>query len=566
MGALYLSPALYLGLVQVPSDYTSIFSVSHRNPFSAPYWSTSNYFSRLYMFSLSRHLKSQVGNVADTVTSLGASGLKRANELTGGVIMETTADTPVAERPKTADIPKRDMARGSRILSLDGGGVRGYSALIILEAFMLRIRLHYGVEEDILPADFFDLIIGTSTGGIMALMLGRMRMSITDCIKAYQTLSCKIFGGGLATTVLGGGLLGTGRGLGLGMGVVKGRELDNFFNMAMSSAIMGEPSMYDAAKMEKHVKRTIKTQPHTWDDEDALLEEKETNNCHTTIVTACQTNAVTPHLMRSYLRRDQPTSDNVKIWEAARATSAAPAFFAPIAIGDKGVQYVDGAVSGHCNPAALAREEADSLWPGRENWLLLSLGTGAPTEVSLSGQLPQKLLGFIGLSSNTIQVHEGAARTYHQTYQTGHSPYIRLSVEHSIDTVRMDDHEKMPQVAAATTSYLSKEVTRQLLDHAVELAVGVTPIIRRDSNRQNTFSSSPTLATNHQYGIMTPPQSPPSAQQPFIYPQPVEPKGQAMVYEPSPVGIPCGVPYSDEQCLSPTDSPIQHAQQAVPTP
>ncbi|KAF8700484.1 Patatin-like phospholipase, partial [Rhizoctonia solani] len=509
------------------------------------------------MFSLSRHIKSQVGNVTDTVTSLGASGLKRANDLTGGVILDSDISSPAVERPKTADIPKRDTLRGSRILSLDGGGVRGYSALIILEAFMLRVRLHYGVEEDILPADFFDLIIGTSTGGVMALMLGRMRMSITDCIKAYQTLSCKIFGGGIATTVLSGGLLGTGRGLGLGMGVVKGRELDNFFNMAMSSAIMGEPAMYDAAKMEKHVKRTIKTQPHTWDDEDALLEEKDSNNCHTAIVTACQTNAVTPHLMRSYLRRDQPTSDKVKIWEAARATSAAPAFFAPISIGDKGVQYVDGAVSGHCNPATLAREEAEVLWPGRENWLLLSLGTGAPAEVSLSGQLPQKLLGFIGLSSNAIQVHEGAARSYHQTYQTGHSPYIRLSVEHSIDTVRMDDHEKMPQVAAATTSYLSKELTRQLLDHAVELSVGMTPIVRRDSNRQSIFNSSPTLTTSYRdhYGMMTPPQSPPGTQPPFISLPHIESKQEA-IYKPGPGGV----PYTDEQCLSPTDSSVQQTR------
>ncbi|CAE6470395.1 hypothetical protein ACGC1H_000343 [Rhizoctonia solani] len=504
------------------------------------------------MFSLSRHIKTQVENVTDTVTSIGASGLKRANELTGGAIVPAT---PAADKPTTAAIPTRDISRGSRILSLDGGGVRGYSALIILEAFMLRVKLHYGSEEDILPADFFDLIIGTSTGGIMALMLGRLRMSVSDCIKAYQTLSNKIFSGGLANTVLGGGLLGKGPGLGLGLGVLNGREIDNFFNMAMSSAILGEPAMYDAAKMEKHVKRTIKDRPHTWEDEDALLEEKDPNNCHTAIVTACQTNAVTPHLMRSYVRRDQPTSDRVKIWEAARATSAAPAFFAPITIGDKGVQYVDGAVSGHCNPAALAREEADYLWPGRENWLLLSLGTGAPNEVSLSGNLPQKLLGFIGLSANTIQVHEGAARTYHQTYQTGHSPYIRLSVEHSIDGVRMDDYEKMPQIAAATTAYLSKELTRQHLDHAIELAVGEIPIIRRDL-KQNTLHRNISLTTTNQYGIITPPQSPPTYQSSPPYPQQHESKQQAMIFAPLPSG--------DQQYSSPTDSPVQQTQRSMP--
>ncbi|KAF8603705.1 FabD/lysophospholipase-like protein, partial [Ceratobasidium sp. AG-I] len=78
-------------------------------------------------------------------------------------------------------------------LSLDGGGVRGYSALIILQAFMLRLKIALGRDEDILPADFFDLIIGTSTGGIMAIMLGRLRMTVDECLERYQQLSSRVF-------------------------------------------------------------------------------------------------------------------------------------------------------------------------------------------------------------------------------------------------------------------------------------------------------------------------------------------------------------------------------------
>jgi patatin-like phospholipase/acyl hydrolase len=69
-----------------------------------------------------------------------------------------------------------------RILSLDGGGVRGISSLYILKALMIQVSLQQ-VSEDgqplgliPKPADYFDLICGTSTGGLIALMLGRLRM------------------------------------------------------------------------------------------------------------------------------------------------------------------------------------------------------------------------------------------------------------------------------------------------------------------------------------------------------------------------------------------------------
>lgn len=66
-----------------------------------------------------------------------------------------------------------------RILSLDGGGVRGISSLYIIKVLMTQVRLQQdGQQSNALPkpADCFDLICGTSTGGLIALMLGRLRM------------------------------------------------------------------------------------------------------------------------------------------------------------------------------------------------------------------------------------------------------------------------------------------------------------------------------------------------------------------------------------------------------
>jgi len=52
-----------------------------------------------------------------------------------------------------------------RILSLDGGGVRGVLSISLLKHVMEQV----GRE----PRDTFDIICGTSTGGLLAALLGR---------------------------------------------------------------------------------------------------------------------------------------------------------------------------------------------------------------------------------------------------------------------------------------------------------------------------------------------------------------------------------------------------------
>jgi patatin-like phospholipase/acyl hydrolase len=43
------------------------------------------------------------------------------------------------------------------------------------------------------PCDYFDLIGGTSTGGLIAIMLGRLKMDIEECINAYIQISKDVF-------------------------------------------------------------------------------------------------------------------------------------------------------------------------------------------------------------------------------------------------------------------------------------------------------------------------------------------------------------------------------------
>lgn len=117
------------------------------------------------------------------------------------------------------------------ILSLDGGGIRGYSSLLILRELMKAIgeiertwhsdpaessfhplkppsvdsdaalkcpkintkHLEANASSPWLPCHYFDYMAGTSTGGLISIMLGRLRMSIDDCIAEYETLGPKVF-------------------------------------------------------------------------------------------------------------------------------------------------------------------------------------------------------------------------------------------------------------------------------------------------------------------------------------------------------------------------------------
>ncbi|KAH7326830.1 acyl transferase/acyl hydrolase/lysophospholipase, partial [Rhizoctonia solani] len=76
-----------------------------------------------------------------------------------------------------------------RLLSFDGGGVRGLSSLFILKEFLRRTRTGSGGNQPIpLPCECFDMICGTGTGGLIAIMLGKLCMSVDDTIDEYIKL------------------------------------------------------------------------------------------------------------------------------------------------------------------------------------------------------------------------------------------------------------------------------------------------------------------------------------------------------------------------------------------
>ena len=97
-----------------------------------------------------------------------------------------------AERRRPTLTQHLDPETGpKRILSLDGGGVRGILSLQYLAAIEALLRKRFDDPNYVL-ADYFDLIGGTSTGAIIAgaLALGRSVAEIED---RYRNLATLIF-------------------------------------------------------------------------------------------------------------------------------------------------------------------------------------------------------------------------------------------------------------------------------------------------------------------------------------------------------------------------------------
>ncbi|KAJ7484362.1 acyl transferase/acyl hydrolase/lysophospholipase [Mycena latifolia] len=355
---------------------------------------------------------------------------------------------PLAGVPTTmsgAETAMRRSNTGLRLLSLDGGGIRGLSSLLILETIMYRIKVAENLEEPPLPCDYFDLIGGTNTGGIIAIMLGRLRMSVEQAIKSYDDLSGQVF---------------------------------------RQSKLMGD-GKYSATMLEKVIKAII--EERTGDSESSLLDDGALGGkCRIFVCsrTAHNMNAGIPVLFRSY------PSPNVsipcKVWEAARATSAMPTFFKHICIGPHKEPFIDGGM-GLNNPTECVLAEVDDIFPSKKVACLLSIGTGQPEVIGM-GKPTIVERNVIPVGAMEVMVGmttdcEATAERVHQRFRTQPKRYFRFNVDHGLQKLKLDAWDRMDEVAAHTRQYMGKSEVRESLDGAVRAMLGRSEAI-------TTFTSS----------------------------------------------------------------------------
>jgi predicted acylesterase/phospholipase RssA len=94
------------------------------------------------------------------------------------------------------DIISRDqhfqLSGPKRILTLDGGGIRGIVTLGYLKRMEDLLKVRFCDEEGFRLAHYFDLIAGTSTGAIIAAGLAR-GMKVDEISKIYLELGAGVF-------------------------------------------------------------------------------------------------------------------------------------------------------------------------------------------------------------------------------------------------------------------------------------------------------------------------------------------------------------------------------------
>lgn len=169
--------------------------------------------------------------------------------------MEKLTQLITIQEPPSPPVLPRD---GARLLSLDGGGVKGVSSLVILEEIMEKVKyieISRGSKDksDRRPADYFDLAAGTSTGGLIAVMLFRLKMTTKECREEYHKLAKTIF----APRVLGLPITTPG----LFQALAKGCD---YVQSLLNGAI------YKSDPLEKAIDTCVRDHPLDSDDKDEL--------------------------------------------------------------------------------------------------------------------------------------------------------------------------------------------------------------------------------------------------------------------------------------------------------
>ena len=188
------------------------------------------------------------------------------------------------------------------------------------------------------------------------------------------------------------------------------------------------------------------------------------------------THASGPSLFRSY-DVGKNKEYNCTIWEAGRATCAAPNFFKRIKIGPpgSGVEYVDAGL-GCNNPVKQVVAEAARIF-GEDAQVacIVSVGTGQSGSVGLDKPntfqncLPTDLINVL----EKIATDSGkVAEEMKQKYKNVAGIYHRLDVDRGLQSISLDEWKKLGDVRAHTQNYMKVHDTDQCIDKIVRALNG----------------------------------------------------------------------------------------------
>lgn len=331
--------------------------------------------------------------------------------------------------------------RGVRILSIDGGGMKGLSAVKMLQELENRTgqRIY----------DLFDLIGGTSTGAMLAVAIGIGKLSLKQCSDIYKTLGYRVFNQAHEEDQTG--------------------WKESLFRMYRSGQqglrVVMAGCKHDASTFESLLQETCSS----FIDKEIGSLYIDSAVCPGPKVFAAATLTsiapAVPFIFRNYELPPPKRGSKLKdvrclgsskfdLWQGVRASSAAPYFFEDFKL--NGLHFQDGALTAN-NPTGLALQQAKLLWPQKSIDCIVSIGLGAVP----SAQREKSSSSFIESGSVLIESCCSVESTHDMMTLLSSFvdlPYFRFRPIDKRCDLGIDDldPEKWNRLEAATADYIEK--------------------------------------------------------------------------------------------------------------
>jgi hypothetical protein len=398
----------------------------------------------------------------------------------------------------SSQVRRADTTRGPplRILSIDGGGVRGYSVLILLQELMhqtyVEIHGEAPAKDQIpKPCDHFDLIGGTGTGGLIAVMLGRLRMDLETCKEVYVKVTKHVFetdktfaGIPYTSTLYKASKLEEAiKDCVRGHTISEHEGNDSFKSVsskAGSSLDLPQGNSIGSSRPSSSSNggRDVRGYASKFGHPDAEFYDRRENRTKTAVTAVYKGTPLSGSsvLLRSYDSRKEPAPEvHCTIWQAGRATCATQLAFKPIQIGQS--IFVDEG-AGKYNPTPQLVDEAVlNEWPGREVGVIVTIGSGkrpgGPNAEQHDWWEGFMVGGFADARKRLIAKIEGCEdihqyMLHERLNQRNINPenYFRLNVEVGVGEFGMNEWNRISDISTNTSRYLSKPDVKNINHNA----------------------------------------------------------------------------------------------------
>ncbi|KIM23637.1 hypothetical protein M408DRAFT_252540 [Serendipita vermifera MAFF 305830] len=329
--------------------------------------------------------------------------------------------------------------------------------------------------DNMRPCEYFDLIVGSGTGGLIAIYLGRLKLTIKECEERLVNIG------------------------------------DQVYEAPFSHWNVFQRYSYDSTALEK----VLKEQPGS--NLPFCHQEAEGTGCKVAVLVSTGLPGST-QILRSYRHAQTNTQQDTGVWQTMRATMASYHDFPPV---ETGTQVLWGPDASFSNPSQVAVGEAEDLFHLRRNvdlgepaapgrgLCIMSLGNGlypesapfasTPIEYQIQlslrklrgivpslwaaarGLLPEKVHALRDLAMGCEHQHReilakfpkeadiGTRRDNLMLYfNSSQSKYFRFNIEDEmgelLDSRTWNDASKARVDEWASTEYLSEDFTPDRLN------------------------------------------------------------------------------------------------------